>query len=254
MRIIAQVNRVKPFSYYWLNAHLEAFTIPRSDGVVCITRYTEDAVKDLAKQTWIVPNAVDSKFFDVQRNPSEPPEILLVGAVSYRKNQNAFIRALDPLASKLNFKVTFLGGVDREDAYGKEFLSLIETRPWCAWGGFASREELRAKLARAAAVALPSLEDNCPMAVLESIAAGVPVVAGNVGGVPELISHDETGILCDPTNATSMAEAVERVLTDRSGTAQIAARAKEHAANFHPQRIASRHLEIYRQVIAPKRR
>jgi hypothetical protein len=64
MRLIAKVNRVKPFSFFWLAAMLERFTIPRSNGVVCITRYTEAAVSDLAKRTWIVPNAVDASFFE----------------------------------------------------------------------------------------------------------------------------------------------------------------------------------------------
>src|SRR2546429_3020739 len=60
MRLIAQVNKARPFSFYWLAARLESFTIPRSSGVVCITRYTQNAVSDLARRTWVVPNAVDA--------------------------------------------------------------------------------------------------------------------------------------------------------------------------------------------------
>src|ERR1700722_6217145 len=44
MRLIAKLNRAKPFSFEWLAARIETFTIPRSDGVVCITNYTREAV------------------------------------------------------------------------------------------------------------------------------------------------------------------------------------------------------------------
>src|SRR6185437_12373106 len=60
MGLIAKVNRAKTFSFFWLAAQLEKRTIPRSQGVVCITRYTEEAVRSLAKRTWVVPNAVDA--------------------------------------------------------------------------------------------------------------------------------------------------------------------------------------------------
>ncbi len=51
------------FPINWLAARLEDFVLPRTDGVVCITNYTRRAVTDLARKTWIVPNAVDAEFF-----------------------------------------------------------------------------------------------------------------------------------------------------------------------------------------------
>ena len=50
MRVIARVNRERAFSFIWLAARLEGFTLPRTDGVVCITNHTRDAVADLAKR------------------------------------------------------------------------------------------------------------------------------------------------------------------------------------------------------------
>src|SRR6185369_9517211 len=102
MRLIAQVNRAPIFSFHWFAARLEALTIPRSGGVVCITRYTQEAVSDLARRTWVVPNAVDASFFKVDAAPpGKTPRVLCVGHICQRKNQNAFIRALDPLAEEL---------------------------------------------------------------------------------------------------------------------------------------------------------
>ena len=155
------------FSYPWLAARLETFTVPKSDGVVCITRYTQEAMSGLARRTWLLPNAVDSAFFAVNSSPpaGKPPRILCVGLVCPRKNQNAFIRSLDPLAEKHRFELVFLGSVTPGRAYDDEFLALVRARSWCSHVGFASREALRNQFQDAALVALPSIEDNCPMAV-----------------------------------------------------------------------------------------
>src|ERR1035437_5297071 len=66
MRLIAQVCRARPFTFPWLAVRLESFTLPRTAGVVCITNFTRIAVQALAARTWLLPNAVDSGFFDPQ--------------------------------------------------------------------------------------------------------------------------------------------------------------------------------------------
>jgi glycosyltransferase involved in cell wall biosynthesis len=251
MRLIAQVNRARPFSFWWNAARLEAFTLPRADGIVCITNYTRAAVAGLAKKTWVLPNAVHDGFFSVapEINPALPPLILCVGGICLRKNQNAFIRALDPVAARRKFRLVFLGGVSRDEPYGREFFELLRTRAWCAHGGFVDREKLKTWLRESSLLALPSLEDNCPMTVLEAMAAGVPVVAANVGGVPDLITDGKTGLLCNPLDAASMAGAVEKILAQPELARTLAAAAKQGARErFHPAAVARRHLEIYREV------
>jgi glycosyltransferase involved in cell wall biosynthesis len=255
MRLVAKVTQARPFSFWWNAARLETFTLPRSRGVVCITNYTRDAVAGLAKKTWVVPNAVDASFFDVQSapDPAKTPVVLCVGGICVRKNQNAFIRALDPLASKRKFRLVFLGDMTRDNPYGREFLELLRTRAWCEHGGFVDREKLKEWLRGSTLLALPSLEDNCPMTVLEAAAAGVPVVAANVGGVPDLVADGKTGLLCDPLNATSMSGAVEKILTQPELARALVAEASRSAlARFHPEVIARRHLEIYREVLGAR--
>ena len=251
MRLLARVNKTKPLSYGWLAARLETLTIPRASGVVCITRYTQDAVRDLAKRTWLLPNAVNARFFDVTREPDVPPRILCIGHVTYRKNQNALIWALDNLSRKHAFKLVFFGLASEQDTYAQEFFRLVKDRPWCEYAGFTRPEELPAQFRRASAVALPSLEDNCPMVVLEAMSAGVPAMAAKVGGVPELIEEGQTGLFCDPLDGPSMARGIERLLTDPVLSARLSATAKGDALRrFHPNVIARRHLEIYRELLS----
>jgi glycosyltransferase involved in cell wall biosynthesis len=220
--------------------------------VVCISRYTRDAVQPLARRTWVLANAVDESFFEVQSAPdaSAVPQVLCVGAVCLRKNQNAFIRALDALAKQKNFSVIFLGQAEN-DAYGAEFFELVKARSWCRHIPFSGREQVKKFFQAAALLVLPTLEDNCPMVVLEAMAAGLPVLASNVGGVPDLITGEQTGLFCDPQRPESFGAGVARLLADLDFARQMAARAKlEAQQRFHPRVIAQRHLEIYREVLA----
>lgn len=250
MRRVAQVMHAKPFSYLWLAARLERYTLPKSGGVVCITRHTLNEVQGLAKRTWVVPNAVDPSFFDVPRHEApDAPLVLCVGQIYSLKNQVALIRALDPLAPSKEFTLEFLGEAKAEQPYAAEFLKLVSERPWCVHAGFADRAKLKERLSRASLLAQVSLEDNCPMAVLEAMAAGVPVLASKVGGLPDLVTEGKTGWFCDPHDQESIRAAFTRFASDATGAIALGKTAREEARErFHPRRIAEKHVAIYREL------
>jgi glycosyltransferase involved in cell wall biosynthesis len=247
MHLVARIIQARPLSFPWLAARLESFTIPRADGVVCITNYTREAVAPLAKKTWVVPNAVDGSFFGIISQPVTRPRILCVGNIDRRKNQNTFIQALDALAPEEKFEVIFLGKADRQQEYGREFFELVAARSWCRYEGFADRDTLKKYFSSASGLVLPSLEDNCPMVVLEAMAAGVPVAASRVGGVPDLIRDGETGLLFDPLDRAAMAEAMRKLL-DAQSLPRAAQARKDALRRFHPEIVARKHLEIYREI------
>ena len=71
LRLINKVAPMEPRLYWKAQEILETFSIPRFDGVVCITNYTQQNVSDLAKKTWVIPNAVDPNFFELGEEKSE---------------------------------------------------------------------------------------------------------------------------------------------------------------------------------------
>jgi len=74
-------------------------------------------------------------------------------------------------------------------------------------------EEIKRRLFAACDVfVLPSLLEGCPIAILEAMAAGVPIVSTNVGGIPELVKEGRNGILVDPRNSNQLAEAISSLL------------------------------------------
>jgi glycosyltransferase involved in cell wall biosynthesis len=250
MRSVARVHQARPFSYNWLAARFESLALARTHGVVCITTYTQRSVSDLARRTWLLPNAVDEAFYKVPSRPADSQTVLCVANIALHKNQNELMLALDALAAQERFKLLFLGGASKDYPYGAEFFQCLAARPWCEWGGSVGRERLRELLAQAAAVVLPSLEDNCPMVILEAAAAGVPVAGAAIGGIPDLIDHGRTGLLFDPRQRAQIAESVRQLLADRPAALRMAAIARQEAQErFHPVAVAAKHLDIYRQVL-----
>ena len=118
------------------------------------------------------------------------------------------------------------------------------------WRGFT--RQINAELAAMDLLVLPSLfGEGLPMVVLEAMAAGVPVLAAKVGGLPDLIDDGKNGLFCDPLDAASMKSGVSRILDDSKLARELATTAKTSARErFHPLVIARKHLEIYREVLS----
>jgi len=97
----------------------------------------------------------------------------------------------------------------------------------------------------------PSRADNFPLAVLEAMAAGVPVVATRVGGVPELVLDGETGLIVEPENPAGLAEALDSLAADPDRRRELGRRGRERARDdFSPQRMARRTVGLYRDLCA----
>lgn len=253
MRRVAAAKKARPFTFYWIAALLETFAVRRTNGIICISEYTRRLVNHETKRTWLVPNAVDPSFFDVARQFSSECRLLVPATICNHKNQNQLIRALDPLALNFRFRLDFVGDYVNGDPYAKEFFELISVRPWCSFGGYASRDDLKKALSFCSAMILPSIEDNCPMVILEAAAAGVSTIGSRIGGIPGLITEDETGLLFNPTDVESIRHAVERILKLPELGLRLGRNARKKAQELHmPLQIAGRHLEIYREIASPR--
>jgi len=110
--------------------------------------------------------------------------------------------------------------------------------------GRASAGQVRTLLAGAAALVVPSTYEGMPLVVLEAMAAGVPVVASRVSGIPEVVLDGETGWLVPPEDPAALASALAHVLGDAAERVRrgAAGRARCHA-HFRPEHAARIWLE-----------
>ena len=111
------------------------------------------------------------------------------------------------------------------------------------------QKDVRPFLRAADYLVLPSLSEGLPNSVLEAAAAGLPVVATRVGGVPEVIIHDVNGLLVEPGSADSLADAMQMLHGDPERRAAIARAARETARKqFSIDRMVAEHESLYAQL------
>jgi L-malate glycosyltransferase len=112
--------------------------------------------------------------------------------------------------------------------------------------------EPRAVLRAADLAILPSRYEGLPVAILEAMAEGKPIVATAVGGIPELVRDGDEALLIPPGDATALATAIERLATDPALAARLGAAARSRAeADFAREVMVGRYAETYARLIDP---
>lgn len=185
---------------------------------------------------------------------SGEPVILAVGRMSREKGHVDLISAVGQLRHldpELNFKLVIVGdGPERERVERLAAELAISERVVLA----GHVDDLRAYYALADVLAMPSHSEGSPLALLEAMAAGVPVVATRVGGVPEIVADGESALLVAPKDARAFAIALARVLRDLQLVRTLSANAlKRSRQDFSPEVYARSLTELYLKLLADSR-
>ncbi|MDI6591320.1 MAG: glycosyltransferase family 4 protein [Patescibacteria group bacterium] len=158
------------------------------------------------------------KAFNIVKSQIVNCKLLIIGEGSERKN-------LENLVEKLNLKnkVKFLGQIPNEKI--PEYLSVADC------------------------FVLPSLKEGFGIAILEAQAAGVPAVATKVGGIPDIIRDEETGILVEPKNSQVIAQAIIKIFSDPEFGQSLVQNAKANLEKYNWSKIAQRINAIYQKLL-----
>ena len=152
---------------------------------------------------------------------SPRPVIGLVGRISPQKRQHILLQAAARLKNRgIDAQIVLLG-VPREDsmedaAYARSLRSsaqLLGLEADVEWTGY--QTDPNPYYAMIDVLVMPSTaSEGLPLAALEALQWGIPVVASPIGGIPELISHGVNGLIVPPLDDQALAEALEQILTD----------------------------------------
>ncbi len=231
-------------------------TISRSNAAV-FERECDGPVAGLE----VIHCGIDGSVFQ----PSERPvggtlQVTCVGTLHEVKGQRYLIGALAMLAGRdVDVAVTFIGDGEDRAALEQRVAELGLTER-VTFAGQRRRAEVLERLAVTDVLVTPSVptaegkREGLPVVLIEALAAGVPAVASDLSGIPELIETDVTGILVPPGDATALADALERLARDPDLRARLAAGGRARvAAEFDLDTNARRLIERFRASVATAR-
>lgn len=218
----------------------------------------------------VIRNGLDVGRYALPRNrstirrelglPSDAPLVLMLARLNPQKGVAYFIEAAASLAPAFPDARFLIVGGDFERAADAAYRAELERLAGrlgvgdrVVFTGF--RSDVPELLAETAVSVLPSLSEGFSNTVLESMAAGVPVVATRVGGTPEMIEHDRDGLLVPPRDTRALAEAIGAALGDPALAARLGGEARRRAARcFSFDKTARETEALYLRLLAHTRR
>ncbi len=207
---------------------IEAAAFVRCIGFFCRSQLMRLSSMDQWGKFHIVRCGIFKDEFPRRLPPNGPARnILCVGRLCPSKGQAILIEAADILRREnRDFRIRLLGGGPDLEA----IRSMIDAK------GLGGRVEaigpvgharVKEELAASDLFVLPSFAEGIPVALMEAMASGVPVISTRIAGIPELIEHGSEGMLAQPSNAEELARAIDsfitgvadaRALTDKAAT------------------------------------
>ena len=186
------------------------------DLYICPSRFLENKLLRASNlytgKTFTIHNFIEKKPVPITEH-TDGPYIVFVGRLSKEKG----VELLAQTARLLPQYRFVVAGTGPDDA-------VLNHIPNVVMAGFLTGQALTNLMANAKLLVAPSVcYENCPLSILEAHSMGVPVVTMNSGGMAELVDDGKTGTLATGADAKSVAQAIERTMSDDSYYAQLKA-------------------------------
>ncbi len=192
-------------------------TLDISDSIIVLSRSWHAVVKGMTKNTGIkiIPNPIDTSDFKSIRTGRDFSKfnVFTAGRLGKRKGTYDILEIAPVIISQVpdvRFCLAGDGDVDkiRQLCRKKGIEKNVVVLDWL------NREELLVELKRASMFLLPSYHEGFPVAILEAMASGLPVISTRVGGIPELVEDGVNGFLVDPGRKEELAGKIIDLLRD----------------------------------------
>ena len=236
----------------------ERVTVKAARHVVCETEFAARWVHRInpAAHTHIVRTPISDRWFDIV--PASPgageSEILFVGSLVPAKGVDVLVEAFGTIAAEFPDATLHLVGAGPAGYVERELKPAVDRLNLSArvhFHGALSPAAVAERVAHARVMALPTLMDTAPNVVAEARAAGVPVVASRVGGIPELIDDGQDGVLVPPRAPGALAGALSNLLRHADIAATMGGRGRARVQREH--RLSTQVpllLHLYQQILS----
>ena len=218
-----------------------------ADCVVVPSGYLSSEVKKFGIQTKVIPNIVDTSQFSFRlRDPLRPHVICSRGFHPYYAIADV-IRAFGSIQKQYPAAVLYLLGSGPDEHRIRELaasLGLLNVE----FTGPIPHSRIDTYYDRADVFVNASRLDNMPVSILEAFAPGTPVVTTAAGGIPWLVEHERTGLMCEPGNWEVLAKHILRLLHEPGLATQLAMNAHEELKKYRWESVRQEWLATYRAL------
>ena len=173
---------------------------------------------------------------------SEPVQLLHIGRFNHQKNHKGLLDAFRLVLEKYPDCILNLLGDGELQEETEHYASQLGIREKIVFHG--SQSDVYPYLQKADVFLLPSNFEGMPMTIIEAMGTGLPIVASAVGGVPDMLEHDVSGILvpCEPEAVT---QAVLRLLEDEGFRKCLGTNARQESRKFGAEHMAQCYYDLY---------
>ncbi len=237
---------------YGLATIYDRYALARVRDVVAISPYVMREYAARTRARWHrIDNPLPETFFSVVRK-EQPGRLLFAGSITPLKDILTALRAFLVVRSHLPDTNLRLAGRTADPNYEQQLRQFVASNglsDHVHFLGLLGSEEMLQEYASCSMLVVPSRQEVLPMAVIEGMAAGVPVVATQAGGLPDLITDGVTGLLVEVGDHVGMAEAMLSLLQDQSLRQRMGTAGREVAhARFRASVVAAAYRRVYEEV------
>jgi N-acetyl-alpha-D-glucosaminyl L-malate synthase BshA len=237
---------------------LVKFSIEQSDGVTAVSRFLKEKTLtnySIEKEIEVIPNFVDTEIFkpasacSFRKHVAPKGEKILIHTSNFRpvKRVTDTIRIFEKVIKEIPAKLILVGdGPDRSECE-----RLCRELSLCEHVKFLGKQEALVELLNAADLFLiPSQSESFGLAALEAMSCGLPVISSSVGGLPELVKHNETGYIAEIGDIDRMAKYAIDLLTNEQKYEIFSANARKRSVeNFSKEKIIPLYENFYQEIL-----
>lgn len=179
----------------------------------------------------IIRCGIDPEKITYREPKAEVKQLLYVGRLDAEKGVPVLLNSMAELKKQgLTLTLILVGdGADRQFLHDK--VNTLDIASCVEFRGFLNQKEIAKEMENSDAFVLPSFAEGIPVSFMEAMAAGVPVIATNVGGVSELITHGETGLITHASDEHGLAEAIRHYAENPKQVQSISINARQKVCN-----------------------
>jgi glycosyltransferase involved in cell wall biosynthesis len=231
-----------------LNRRNSCLIVQNPDDLMLLT---QQHIVDAERMVLIRGSGVDLSRFQATPEPLTAPLVVLPARMLRDKGVEEFVDAARRLTQEgIDARFALVGDPDPHNP------AAIPQRRLMAWADegvveyWGWRDDMAQVYAQSSVVCLPSYREGLPKALLEAAACGRPIVTTDVPGCREIVSDEDNGLLVPARDSWALADALRRLITDRSLRQRMGQRGRQRAIDeFSIERVIAETLALYRECL-----